>query len=969
MIRHSSAMSKPPGEMQGESRCDRVFEYELSPKINLHVPGRIAPEDAERQTRTASEILKRLRDRPGQILADEVGMGKTFVALAVVVSVALQNKKKQPIVVMVPPSVKHKWPRDFETFREHCLPEELSRRLTWAGATTGVEFLKFLDDRRERRKSVIFLTHGALASRLSDGWVQFAVIQAALKRRRGVDPLKRSLARFAGDLLHMTWVDRCDPGLWEELLKTPARNWLQLMRRRDFDPERNGNPGESDDPVPRMVLDALDSMDMTPLFESLKRIPMRRTASYSLRMKDARGEIRRTLNQVWLECVQKAHVSLPLLVLDEAHHLKNPATRLASLFHTEEADSDVDEVSNGALAGMFERMLFLTATPFQLGHHELCNVLTRFEGVDWRGREGVVGGLDGYRETINRLRQRLDAAQHAARQLDAAWSRLRREDLTIDGELCADAEQWWIAVQAGRETCERAHNVLNRVDLAQKRMREAEQLLRDWVIRNTRSPCLPQPFETMPRRRRLTGAALREHVHPPGDVYAQGLAVEGKAVLPFLLATRLVALTPESRPVFAEGLASSFEAFRETRRIIEGHSDGEAVMDEESVRDYGHRQDERVSWYLDRIDESISRDGHIDSGRHPKLKATVDAVMRLWRDGEKVLVFCHYIATGRALRHHLSRKMDALVKELAHEKLGCAPRQVAKELEHLSSRFDADAPAARACNEEVAVILSGFNLLQPHAQDLQEVVRRFVRTPTFLVRYFDLSDMDHFTDQVHAAFANPGQDGRSLRDVVTDFFRFLVERCGAEDRTQYIDALKSVQTGEMYGIDITQESGDKGRAEAGREGLVATVRLVNGATRHEIRQRLMLAFNTPFYPEVLIASSVMAEGVDLHLNCRHVIHYDLSWNPSTVEQRTGRVDRIGAKAERVGHPINVFMPYIAQTQDEKMFRVVMDRERWFEVLMGGGFELDLGARHTDQAAERVPLPAAIADFLSLKLNV
>jgi len=36
-----------------------------------------------------------------------------------------------------------------------------------------------------------------------------------------------------------------------------------------------------------------------------------------------------------------------------------------------EAKEDADEVTHGALAGVFERMLFLTATPFQLGHAEL----------------------------------------------------------------------------------------------------------------------------------------------------------------------------------------------------------------------------------------------------------------------------------------------------------------------------------------------------------------------------------------------------------------------------------------------------------------------------------------------------------------------------------------------------------------------------------------------------------------------
>ena len=129
----------------------------------------------------------------------------------------------------------------------------------------------------------------------------------------------------------------------------------------------------------------------------------------------------------------------------------------------------------------------------------------------------------------------------------------------------------------------------------------------------------------------------------------------------------------------------------------------------------------------------------------------------------------------------------------------------------------------------------------------------------------------------------------------------------------------------------------------------------------------MLTFNTPFYPDVLIASSVLAEGVDLHLNCRHIIHHDLCWNPSTLEQRTGRVDRIGAKAEKCGQPIFVYMPYISETQDEKMYRVVIDRERWFKVLMGEKYEVDIGT--TDKMAARILLPEYLAEQLSLKLEV
>jgi len=125
----------------------------------------------------------------------------------------------------------------------------------------------------------------------------------------------------------------------------------------------------------------------------------------------------------------------------------------------------------------------------------------------------------------------------------------------------------------------------------------------------------------------------------------------------------------------------------------------------------------------------------------------------------------------------------------------------------------------------------------------------------------------------------------------------------------------------------------------------------------------MLTFNTPFFPEILIASAVLSEGVDLHLNCRHVIHHDLCWNPSTIEQRTGRIN---AKAERCGLPIEIYLPYVAGTQDEKMYRVMTDRERWFKVVMGE--ELSTDSTTIDTMANRVPLPTTLAEQLAFRLE-
>ena len=59
--------------------------------------------------------------------------------------------------------------------------------------------------------------------------------------------------------------------------------------------------------------------------------------------------------------------------MDEAHHLKNPGTSLARQFKVAEIDQDL-RTGDAAMANAFDRMLFLTATPFQLGHHELVHV-------------------------------------------------------------------------------------------------------------------------------------------------------------------------------------------------------------------------------------------------------------------------------------------------------------------------------------------------------------------------------------------------------------------------------------------------------------------------------------------------------------------------------------------------------------------------------------------------------------------
>jgi SNF2 family DNA or RNA helicase len=77
-----------------------------------------------------------------------------------------------------------------------------------------------------------------------------------------------------------------------------------------------------------------------------------------------------------------------------------------------------------------------------------------------------------------------------------------------------------------------------------------------------------------------------------------------------------------------------------------------------------------------------------------------------------------------------------------------------------------------------------------------------------------------------------------------------------------------------------------------------TCMLVTGdVTDRNERDQLLQDFEKPEY-RILLCSEVVAEGVDLQF-CRVIVNYDLPWNPMRVEQRIGRIDRIGQEAQSI----------------------------------------------------------------------
>lgn len=193
--------------------------------------------------------------------------------------------------------------------------------------------------------------------------------------------------------------------------------------------------------------------------------------------------------------------------------------------------------------------------------------------------------------------------------------------------------------------------------------------------------------------------------------------------------------------------------------------------------------------------------------------------------------------------------------------------------------------------------------------------------------------------------------------------------------------------------DVRAASGSLVEAGSARKTMLEATRLrdqqfvalVKGDSDAETRERVFAGFNSPLLPEVLICTSVGQEGIDLHRHCRQVIHHDLAWNPAVLEQRTGRVDRIGCKTFREravsASPEEVFLeigvPFLAGTYDERMYEELRLRAQTFEVLTGGEVAADnvegrddvAKAEGVEQGLRFTPLPPTMVEDLRVNLHV
>ena len=1017
-------------------------------------------QDNARQSDTARAILRRLfganerERRELTILADEVGLGKTYVALAVAVSIldAIRCNEgpddlpsNKPVVLVLTPAndaLFNKWMREAEAFKRDCARSDGG--LDWLQIRSPIEIAG-------KSGNVIDLSSQIRGATRSEPMLLIAkqsVFGAALHDRDLWR--RRSLAALFKYFRVPVEARRywCRRGkLFDNFGIPDLEELLDLRRSRPL----------WDDPI---------SPDLERAFErALGDNP--NFTNFCIEVLNGTNE--QTLSNILDQLARFALASdwpqFPLVVFDEIHGLKNEHVQSRQKFET---------LGKGRVC----RMLGLSATPFQLRHDELLSLLKLRRVLALPAERAAA--LD--RAAAN-LAVSMKAARDSGEVFRRRWMVLRPVDQR-------GVEDSWGALMKA-ETADRrvlasqvrppriAYALTAALDLERKNA-ELQLDLHPFVIRHQHVRGHREHF--VGNRATLSGGQ-----GSPAFCWSPGMEARGSNELVQYLMMRAVALAKEERgmPSLGAELTGSYRHLLETAAVWKKLSQSENPL---------------LHTYRNVLERMIGerRKDYDPDAKHTKVQATVQRAFEFFKRGQKSLIFCVHTKTAETIRDQLQLAIAANLGEIRdgvfgdeaalenfrrrffnrrealfsliqdHPLLGKLrggrvgiKQQVALGVEHLrqiasllleqGDNSDLEKPDRRlliAAVEHVAV--KWWSTYPEGRQWVKDVLRNCpeleekIASPRWLEareplsrseraakarRASDPEAIGHANDPLEAeefyadtegkAGSGPTDEAlnswvRRLREdaigeIVAPYFRSgliaasdrrppllamhhheLLAEFDLETRAVAGQVFRRILMAEefllRYLADVEKEQTERwadylserydkplaghleslrNRVNAYLETLVRAkcnrallsgyhagaenrnvVQLVKGDTQN--RDRYFLGFNTPYRPEILVSTSVGQEGIDLHRECRHVIHHDLSWNPAMIEQRTGRVDRIGSKVQRermgvlngMGPTLEIAVPYLAATYDERMFEELYRRAQLFEVTLGGELRVE-----------------------------
>ena len=180
------------------------------------------------------------------------------------------------------------------------------------------------------------------------------------------------------------------------------------------------------------------------------------------------------------------------------------------------------------------------------------------------------------------------------------------------------------------------------------------------------------------------------------------------------------------------------------------------------------------------------------------------------------------------------------------------------------------------------------------------------------------------------------QETETASELAADFVRLLERQAGEPGFHAFHELSQAAQAFDHIVAVNFPEAASCPLPELARlYGATLQKQVPVGRMSGGVNQRLVRQFRMPGFPLVLVTTDVLQEGEDLHTFCRRVVHYGIAWTPSAMEQRTGRVDRIGGLVQRRmdGSPdpapaddlIQVYYPHLRDTVELLQVRRVLRR--------------------------------------------
>ncbi|MEG4582720.1 helicase-related protein [Microcoleus sp. MON1_C5] len=221
-----------------------------------------------------------------------------------------------------------------------------------------------------------------------------------------------------------------------------------------------------------------------------------------------------------------------------------------------------------------------------------------------------------------------------------------------------------------------------------------------------------------------------------------------------------------------------------------------------------------------------------------------------------------------------------------------------------------------AIRESLQRRLEGISITEDDFQDLDDADDVILEG---MESYFEPADPEEikYLEDLLYQFENTGEDSK-LSHFITILRQELIQRESAIVFTQYTDTMDYLRTAlqQLYGAQIACYSGRGGELYQ------------NGEWRTFPKEQIKTQFRQGII-KILLCTESASEGLNLQ-TCGVLINYDMPWNPMRVEQRIGRLDRIG----QIYDTVRIHNFYYDGTVEAKVYKKLRDRIDAFQTVVG-----------------------------------